>query len=48
MECENIVFGEGSQTATENWDSSMRGLVAMGAQGTKDEATAATLLALNG
>jgi hypothetical protein len=48
-ECENIVFAEGKQyTTTEKWDSSMRGLVAMGAQGTKDEATAATLLALNG
>lgn len=48
MECENIVFGEGNQTTTGNWDSSMRGLAAMGAQGTKDEITAATLLALNG
>jgi hypothetical protein len=48
IECESILFGEGNQTTTENWDSSMRGLVAMGAQGTKDEATAATLLALNG
>ena len=48
IECESLVFGEGNQaTTTENWDSSMRGLVDLGAQGTKDEATAATLLALN-